>query len=125
MERLQQLRARRGRPHWIVIDEANYVWPETWDANSPAAPEHLERTLFVTNEPGLLPAAVLATVDLVLAVGKTFAKALTEFAQRTGTADPNCSATETELEQGTALVWDLKAEGQISKVKILPARVRE
>jgi hypothetical protein len=126
MQRLQELRARRGRPHWIVVDEANYVWPESWEANSAMAPDRLDRTLFISKEPGLLPAAVLSTVDLVLAVGKAPHKALVEFAERAGVRQPGLAeASEIELDQGTALVWDLKAGAQITAVKIQPARRRE
>jgi HAD superfamily hydrolase (TIGR01484 family) len=28
--RLQSMRARTGRPHWILIDEAHHVWPSSW-----------------------------------------------------------------------------------------------
>ncbi|MGH9839681.1 MAG: HAD hydrolase family protein, partial [Blastocatellia bacterium] len=30
--RLQELRTRTGRPHWIVIDEAHHLLPSSWEA---------------------------------------------------------------------------------------------
>ena len=41
LPRLVELRARFGRPHWIVIDEAHHVFPHDWQATDGAMPDAL------------------------------------------------------------------------------------
>ncbi len=31
LPRLQEMRTRTGRPHWIVIDEAHHLFPASWE----------------------------------------------------------------------------------------------
>ena len=43
--RLQELRARLGRPHWLVIDEAHHLLPAEWEPGPLALPEKLSGVL--------------------------------------------------------------------------------
>src|SRR5437763_13230924 len=48
LSRLQELRARTGRPHWLVIDEAHHVLPANWRPASLTLPQELMQTLFIS-----------------------------------------------------------------------------
>jgi HAD superfamily hydrolase (TIGR01484 family) len=67
--RLQELRMSTGRPHWIVIDEAQHMMPPSWDLRPAAAPEIFQGLLIITIQPEHLPPAVLKLMDVVVAVG--------------------------------------------------------
>ncbi len=41
--RLQELRARSGRPHWIVVDEAHHLLPAEWQPGPLALAREAER----------------------------------------------------------------------------------
>jgi hypothetical protein len=41
LSRLQELRARTGRPHWIVVDEAHHLLPAELDTASLTIPNEL------------------------------------------------------------------------------------
>ncbi len=81
---LQAMRARTGRPHWLVVDEAHHMLPDTWGHAMSVLPQRLRETILVTVHPGHVAAAVLASVDVVVAIGDTPEQTLEEFAQATG-----------------------------------------
>lgn len=66
---LQALRARTGRPHWIVLDEAHHMLPQTWGHVSSTLPHKLAETILVTVHPDHVAPAVLAPIDVVFAIG--------------------------------------------------------
>jgi hydroxymethylpyrimidine pyrophosphatase-like HAD family hydrolase len=73
---LQALRARTGRPHWIVLDEAHHMLPETWGHVSSTFPRRLGETV----HPDHLAPAVLAPIDVVFAIGPSPEETLKRFA---------------------------------------------
>ena len=77
---LQALRARTGRPHWIVLDEAHHMLPETWGHVSSTFPSKLGETILVTVHPDHLAPAVLAPIDIVFAIGQSPEETLMRFA---------------------------------------------
>jgi hypothetical protein len=66
---LMALRVRTGRPHWIVLDEAHHMLPQTWGHAASTLPQKLGETILVTVHPDHIAPAVLAPIDVVLAIG--------------------------------------------------------
>lgn len=81
---LQAMRARTGRPHWIVLDEAHHMLPETWGHAASTVPRKLGETLLVTVHPDHVAPAVLASIDIVVAMGRSPQETLGKFARVTG-----------------------------------------
>lgn len=81
---LQALRARTGRPHWIVLDEAHHMLPQTWGHASSVLPSKLGETILVTVHPDHVAPAVLAPIDIVLAVGHSPEVTLAQFSHAIG-----------------------------------------
>lgn len=81
---LQSLRARTGRPHWIVLDEAHHMLPETWGHAASTLPSKLGESILVTVHPDHVAPAVLAPIDVVFAVGPSPMETLERFAGATG-----------------------------------------
>jgi hydroxymethylpyrimidine pyrophosphatase-like HAD family hydrolase len=69
MPRLQEMRGRTGRPHWIVIDQAHHLLPASWQPAPLTLPRELGGVLLVTLHPERISPAVLEAVDTALAVG--------------------------------------------------------
>jgi HAD superfamily hydrolase (TIGR01484 family) len=103
LPRVQQLRARTGRPHWLVVDEAHHFLPAAWHAAKLVLPRQLDSTILVTLESSHLSAAVLAEVDIVVAVGGTPQATLRDFAAARGLVAPPEVAEPWAA--GDALVW--------------------
>lgn len=80
---LQAMRARTGRPHWLVLDEAHHMLPETWGHAAAVLPMRLHETILITVHPDHVAPAVLAPVDVVVAIGHSPEHTLAKFAQVT------------------------------------------
>jgi hydroxymethylpyrimidine pyrophosphatase-like HAD family hydrolase len=101
--RLQELRVRTGRPHWIVVDEAHHVLRFSREsANAPLA-SGAYGFMFVTLEPDRLSPAILSSVDLVIAIGENPDATLKIFAETIGQAPPK--ETKVNLRPGEVLAW--------------------
>lgn len=119
LPRLQELRAKTGRPHWIVVDETHHLLPAGWDPAPLALSHALSNMMFITVHPDQVARAVLDEVDLVMALGEAPHDTLAQFGTATGTSirvDP------VVLEPGQTLVMS-KREGHPFLVDIVPGKL--
>ncbi|MBV8198838.1 MAG: HAD hydrolase family protein, partial [Candidatus Eremiobacteraeota bacterium] len=68
LPRLFASRARYGRPHWIVLDEAHHIFPRERRPDA-LLPRELYGMLAITTAPSKRARALSATVSAVVAVG--------------------------------------------------------
>jgi hydroxymethylpyrimidine pyrophosphatase-like HAD family hydrolase len=104
LPRLLELRARTGRPHWLVVDEAHHLLPADWRPTDPILAGGLKGGLFITVHPGSVAPAVLDTVDVLLAVGDRPADTVRAFCEAAGVPVPALPDTD-RLPAGDAVVW--------------------
>ncbi|WP_165219668.1 HAD-IIB family hydrolase [Aquisphaera insulae] len=102
--RLQELLARTGRPHWIVVDEAHHLMPRAWTLAPSVLPQPLGSSLFITVHPDSVSPAVLESIDLLLAVGKDPDQTIRKFCSASGRPLP-AGLEPTVLERGETLAW--------------------
>jgi hypothetical protein len=81
---LQALRARTGRPHWIVLDEVHHLVPALWGLAPSTFPQRLGETLLITHRPEDVSPTILSMVDTAVAVGPTPETTLGNFASSLG-----------------------------------------
>ncbi|HKN30044.1 MAG TPA: HAD family hydrolase [Roseiarcus sp.] len=98
-----ELRARVGRPHWILVDEAHHVLPAKRDPSVTALPPTLPATIFVTVDPEAIARAALERVDDVFAVGTRPAETIAAFCH--GIAAETPPLPSKALPRGQALFW--------------------
>ena len=103
--RLQEMRARYGRPHWLVVDETHHLLPALWKPAALTLPEKSGGMIFVTVHPKEVMPSALALVDLVLAVGEAPGETIRAFAEAAGRKSPKLK--KQILETGQALCWSL------------------
>ena len=92
LPRLQELRARTGRPHWIVVDETHHLMPTTWHPTAMTLPQQLEGMILITVHPESIAKALLNAVNLVLAVGESPERTIRDFCEAVGERPPEMSA---------------------------------
>ena len=65
--RMRELRARTGRPHWLIVDEAHHVMPADWQPTDHVLPQRLDGVLLVSvsRSPRLRP-PTLQPLDTVI-----------------------------------------------------------
>jgi HAD superfamily hydrolase (TIGR01484 family) len=69
LPRLLELRAKTGRPHWIVVDEAHHLLPVKWQSSQAILPAQLNNVVLVTVHPDHVAPSALSLVDAIIAVG--------------------------------------------------------
>jgi hypothetical protein len=100
---LHDMRRTRGRPHWILVDEAHHMLHPYWDETLEPEWSDLGSIVLVTVEPAEISKRVLCDVDLVLAVGRDSNNTLKSFAKQIGQRSPDEVADVSGW--GTALSW--------------------
>ncbi|HUR71086.1 MAG TPA: HAD family hydrolase [Candidatus Limnocylindrales bacterium] len=123
LTRLQELRAKTGRPHFVIVDEAHHVLPESWQGDSLALPPSLKGLVFITVEPKTLHRKVLAAVDMVLAIGAEPEKIFTDFATAADIPAPPLTG-QSALERGEILVWQINPDSQTFKARGIPGQAQ-
>jgi hypothetical protein len=111
---LRELRARTGRPHWILLDEAHDLLPASGEVDSPS--EGAENIIFASDDPASLSPAILAAVDGIAACGEG-ARALIESLAAALSWDA-APMPPRDTREGEALVWFRRAERPISLIAI-------
>jgi hydroxymethylpyrimidine pyrophosphatase-like HAD family hydrolase/energy-coupling factor transporter ATP-binding protein EcfA2 len=99
-------KARTGRPHWLVIDEAHHLLPAGPEvaALAPLLPDR--GVLFVTVHPGSVEPTMFANVGTLLVIGRHPAGTVAEFCKVTREKTPRVPTPgEDGLPHGDALVW--------------------
>src|SRR5438093_5151628 len=81
LPRIQEMRAKTGRPHWIIIDESHHVLPLWWEAAGLTVSARFYGVMLITLEPDRVAPAILSTVDGVIAIGKDPAATLKIFCE--------------------------------------------
>jgi hydroxymethylpyrimidine pyrophosphatase-like HAD family hydrolase len=121
LPRLLQMRARSGRPHWVMLDEAHHLMPAEWQTPANVLPESLHSTLMVTVHPEMLSPAVLGRVSTLVAVGKDASITVGEMAKARGIDPPSLPAGDA-LAPGEALVWNVAAGVEPARVRGRPSK---
>lgn len=103
LPRLQELRARAGRPHWIVIDEAHHLLPVSWNSVSLTLPQELHGVILITVHPNHLSPVVLSAVDTIIAIGESPDKTIRSISETLGQSSP--SIPPIELKVGEGVLW--------------------
>ena len=118
---LRKLREDTGRPHWILVDEANDLMPPSGldrDEDSPSAAA--ENTIYVSSDPGVLSPDVLAAVHGMVACGHGAGALIEAFATAVQWGKPALPARPPHEHE--ALVWFRRSERPVALINV--ARVK-
>jgi hypothetical protein len=101
--RLQEMRARIGRPHWLVVDEIDQLVPAGWDLGALRRSQDLTSLLLMTRRAGSVPPPIVSAVDAIFAIGRAPAQTIRDLAGALG--EPTPGAPDVELQSGEAIAW--------------------
>ncbi len=131
--RIQEVRARTGRPHVLIVDEAHHVLPAEWQPAATALPERWDGVLLVSVTPSLIAAPILRTLDTVIVLGDKPQAMLDEFAAANGVevprvmseraADIDAASTPIgPLANGSALLWSKSSQRAPLLIQVEPSK---
>jgi len=120
LPRLLELRARTGRPHWLVVDEAHHLLPAAWEPGQATLPGELHSVLYSTVHPAMIAPHALGGVTIAIATGAAPAETLRQFAQTIGVKPPRVA--NDDLPPGEAIVWRRDGREVPIRVRVAPAQ---
>ncbi len=95
---IESARARSGRPHWLLIDEAHHLLPASRGGMEQVLPEKLDATVFITVHPDALAPEALYMVKTVIALGPPAKEVIETFCKTIGISPPRELPEPTEDE---------------------------
>ncbi len=107
LPRLQQLRLRTGRPHWIGVDEAHHMLPATWAPGSAEITGALNNLIQITVHPDSVSPAALKSANVIVGIGPSAHQVIEGLGQPIGPVN---------LEPGEALVW-FRDSGKMHRIR--------
>lgn len=122
LSRLQELRAKTGRPHWIFIDEAHHLLPAALESASASLPTKLFSFAIVTVHPDQVARAVLSSTNTLIAVGSNPASVIDQFNAGSGRALQPPGPVQPPRNPGDVIVWPFTDSAPPTCVRIEPAK---
>ena len=122
LPRIQELRARSGRPHWLVIDEAHHLLPTSWRPSPSTLPQELSGLMLITVHPDHVAPSVLSLIQMIITVGESPEKAIQGFGEALGQPSPDLAPVQ--LGSGEALVWSRASDRNHGMGSPAPFRLR-
>ena len=120
LPQIQELRAKTGRPHWIVIDEAHHLLPASSDVAAGSIPASLANLLLITLHASAVLPSALKLMKGVIAVGPSPEETIQEFSGALGRSSPVHSPLPAKA--GEAFLWFVDDPRGLIPVRVqLPA----
>src|SRR5690606_14939638 len=66
---IRDVRAKTGRPHWLIVDEAHHVAPVAWQPTDVTSPERLDGVVMVSVSPQLIANSILRNIETLIVLG--------------------------------------------------------
>jgi HAD superfamily hydrolase (TIGR01484 family) len=120
LARLLELRARTGRPHWILVDETHLLLPRERAPSAQLLPETLHGMIWITVHPDHVSPAILTSAREVVVIGKRPAHTLRTIARSLGVPAPQVPPAD--LEPGHGIAWQPGSEEPPCLFRAIPPR---
>jgi HAD superfamily hydrolase (TIGR01484 family) len=118
--RIRDLRAKTGRPHWLIVDEVHHVLPEDWEPADLNLPQELDGVLMISVSPSAVSTTALQLVNTVIVIGEKPAQMLREFADVNGRPVP--ASPMEKIPKGVALIWHKDSKAPPLHFSIVPCK---
>lgn len=119
MPKLQELRARTGRPHWLIIDEAHHLLPRERGQAFTLMPQSLSGVILITVHVEAIHEAALKSMTGIIAVGASPEETIRQFSSAVGVPPPVYSPLPER--PGDVFVWTIDGSHGPMAVRVQPA----
>lgn len=119
--RLQELRAKTGRPHWILVDETHHLLPADWNPASLVLAQRLVCMIYVTVHPEQIERSVLKTIDTVITLGEAPDRTMASFCAAIG--EPCPDVPRDSLSPGEGMIWLRATTEPPFRLRIAPSEM--
>jgi HAD superfamily hydrolase (TIGR01484 family) len=120
LPQLLELRARTGRPHWLIVDEAHHLIPASWEPGKLVLPRDLTRAVFITVHAGQVAPVALAGVTSMIAVGPKPEDTIGEFCAAVHEPKPDMPSLAPD--PGEVMFWPRRDGRPPTRLKMVPGQ---
>jgi haloacid dehalogenase-like hydrolase/AAA domain len=103
LPRIQELRTRTGRPHWLVVDEAHHLLPSGLETTEESMARDVSSLAFITVHADAMAREALEPVNVVITPAEGAAESLEAFARAAGISPPDTGSLDPDKED--AVIW--------------------
>jgi HAD superfamily hydrolase (TIGR01484 family) len=103
LPRIQELRTRTGRPHWLVVDEAHHLLPSGLKTTEEAMARDVTSLVLVTVHADAMAKEALEPINVVITPAEGAVESLESFAETAGMSPPETDSLDPGKEQ--AVIW--------------------
>ena len=121
LPKLQDLRAKTGRPHWMLVDETHHLLPVNGNPAALALAKGLAGMIYVTVHPDQIEPAILETVDILFALGKSPHETIATYCTSIHQVAP--AFAPSDLEPGRAIMWNRSSTEPPFILEVAPSSV--
>src|SRR6267154_3066999 len=122
LSRIQELRAKTGRPHWIIVDEAHHLLPASLDSAGLTIPKELSSFALVTVHPDQVARPILSSINGIIAIGPQPGEVIAQFGAGAGKDLHRTALPDAPQESGEVIVWQFSESAPPVKVTVEPAK---
>ena len=119
LPKLQELRAKTGRPHWIILDEAHHLLPRERSHAPAVIPQNLTGFILITVHVESVHEAALKSMTGIIAVGASPEETIRQFSSAVGVPPPVYSPLPER--PGDVFVWLINGPHGPVAVRVQPA----
>lgn len=119
LPKLQELRAKTGRPHWIILDEAHHLLPRERSHAPAVIPQSLTGFILITVHVESAHEAALKSMTGIIAVGASPEETIRQFSSAVGVPPPVYSPLPER--PGDVFVWLINGPHGPVAVRVQPA----
>jgi hydroxymethylpyrimidine pyrophosphatase-like HAD family hydrolase len=119
LPKLQELRAKTGRPHWIILDEAHHLLPKERGQALTLIPQNLTGVILITVHVDAVHEAALKSMTGIIAVGCSPEETIRQFSSAVGVPPPVYSPLPER--PGDVFVWLIGGSHGPLPVRVQPA----
>ena len=110
------IRAKYGRPHWILIDEAHHMLPHGRDAGDGVNLDSQAPTIFITVHPDTMATGALTSLGLVLLIGRDSLPLIETLSHILGRPCPPLPPRGPEV--GEAIFWACRTDDPPALIRV-------
>jgi hypothetical protein len=122
LPRIHELRARTGRPHWVLLDEAHHMLPASTDVSPALLQKGSHNYMIITVHPKHVSSEVLSAADVVIAIAGDPEGLFRDFTETLGHGIPKL-ALPSSMEPREAVVWFRRKEEGPFRFRSIQSRI--
>jgi hydroxymethylpyrimidine pyrophosphatase-like HAD family hydrolase len=120
---LNELNDRRGRPHWVIIDETHHIMPSEWTTDVTGESLSFPGILYIAVHADHVEKTILSSINILVVIGEEPEETFRLFCDSLEIPMPEIP--EGAIKKGEAIVWEVKKEKKPFLIETIPTKIEK